>query len=295
MPALAGLYRSREMEVSVIKLSRSRGAADLHAEFTGEGLYNKLVALVSARLQYGQAMKFKGVIGDWAKTKEQLKKDSHDKCAYCECSTATVSYGDVEHFRPKSVYWWLALCVDNYVYSCQLCNQQYKKAVFGIAGASLPPPRLPATLPTDRQALKRLISRISPDPATVNESQLRRKWLAEDADLPHPYLEDPEPLFDWAEVHTNQEVLLVANSQASLRAQRAVNASINHLGLNRETLARRRYIFYQELNTFIAIWSSPIPPDLKSLVLKQIKNSCHDQHEFAGMCRYYARKANVPV
>lgn len=295
MPALAGLYRFREMEGSVIKLSRSRGAADLHADFTGEGLYKKLRALVSARLQYGQAMEFKGVIGDWAKTKDQLKKDSHDKCAYCECSTATVSYGDVEHFRPKSVYWWLALCLDNYVYSCQLCNQQYKKAVFGIAGTLLTSPRLPAALPTDEQALRRLISRISPDPATVTESQLRNKWLAEDADLPHPYLEDPEPLFDWAEVHTNEEVLLVANPQASLRAQRAVNASINHLGLNRETLARRRFIFYQQLTAFITIWSASISPDLKDLALQQIKNICHDQHEFAGMCRYYARKANVPV
>ena len=48
-----------------------------------------------------------------------------------------VAYGDVEHFRPKSKYWWLAYCYENYLYSCQMCNQRYKKAEFPIFGPEL--------------------------------------------------------------------------------------------------------------------------------------------------------------
>ena len=59
----------------------------------------------------------------WKAAKPQLKIESGGKCAYCESPTDTVAHGDVEHFRPKSVYWWLAYCYDNYVYACQICNQ----------------------------------------------------------------------------------------------------------------------------------------------------------------------------
>ena len=77
--------------------------------------------------------------GVWRRAKAHLKAETHGKCAYCESSTSTVAYGDVEHFRPKSVYWWLAYCYDNFSYSCQLCNQLYKKATFrvGQRGPSL--------------------------------------------------------------------------------------------------------------------------------------------------------------
>src|ERR1035441_7770925 len=40
----------------------------------------------------------------WKAGKATLIADSHGKCAYCEAPTTVVAHGDVEHFRPKSVY-----------------------------------------------------------------------------------------------------------------------------------------------------------------------------------------------
>jgi hypothetical protein len=274
----------------VIKLRRARDASSLHASFTGEGLFTKLVALAQARLDAPDKIEWEGMLGDWKKTKPALKRDSFDKCAYCESSTAGVAHGDVEHFRPKSVYWWLALCVDNYVFSCQLCNQTYKGDNFPIGGVALQAPKLPAALPKTKAALKKLIARLSPDPATVDEAKLLADWLAEDPDLPHPYLEDPEPLFAWAVIETNQEVLLVPPDNASPRAARAVQASLDYLGLNRETLARSRYFFYTAIKSHVRHWKNG---DAESL--KDIRFMCQSKHPFAGMCRYFAHRAGAPV
>jgi uncharacterized protein (TIGR02646 family) len=61
---------------------------------------------------------------------------SHGRvCAYCQCDIRHAP-SDVEHFRPKSVYWWLAYELDNYLLSCIPCNRSYKKERFPLpAGA----------------------------------------------------------------------------------------------------------------------------------------------------------------
>lgn len=43
----------------------------------------------------------------------------------------------------------------------------------------------------------KMLALISPDPCLVDESVLTRQWDREAPFLPHPYLEDPEPLFAW--------------------------------------------------------------------------------------------------
>ena len=56
-----------------------------------------------------------------------------------------IGYGDVEHFRPKGGYkqrrrgparrpgyYWLAYDWDNLFYSCQLCNQRFKRNLFPL-------------------------------------------------------------------------------------------------------------------------------------------------------------------
>lgn len=70
--------------------------------------------------------------------KDQLKKDQHQKCAYCECRL-NGDYGDVEHFRPKKAYsihldntlitpgyYWLAYEWRNLLLSCTTCNRKFK-------------------------------------------------------------------------------------------------------------------------------------------------------------------------
>lgn len=98
--------------------------------------------------------------------KAVLATHHHRKCAYCE--RLVTDYGDVEHFRPKgaiyalktagsereglnnvrgrtfhkppregtwtSGYWWLAYDWSNYLLSCGRCNQQWKNALFPVAG-----------------------------------------------------------------------------------------------------------------------------------------------------------------
>jgi uncharacterized protein (TIGR02646 family) len=56
-------------------------------------------------------------------------------CAYCDRELPGTDRGDVEHFRPKNVYWWLAYHFENYLLSCSACNSAYKINKFPI----LPP------------------------------------------------------------------------------------------------------------------------------------------------------------
>lgn len=275
----------------MIKLTRIRDR--IHADFTGAKLFTKLVGLVEARIRDGQEMDFTGMIGDWKKTKDVLKEESYGKCAYCESDTEKVAHGDVEHFRPKSIYWWLALCVDNYNFSCQLCNQTYKSDEFPVTGAVLKGPRLPAALPAD-EALKRLIARICPDPVTTTDDDLLKKWFKEDSNLPNPYLEDAEKLFGWAVSEVNEEVHLVAPAGAKARAKRAVDAAVQYLGLNRETLTRSRYVVYDELQFKLYVWQNGKAVAKKKAGI-QIVKMCSDDRQYAGMSRFFARAAGFSV
>lgn len=61
--------------------------------------------------------------------KQALKQHYHSKCAYCE---QYVERWDVEHYRPKKVYYWLAYSWDNLLLACPTCNQDYKKDQFEV-------------------------------------------------------------------------------------------------------------------------------------------------------------------
>lgn len=77
--------------------------------------------------------------------KQVLVQAQHGKCAFCESSFAHVSYGDVEHFRPKGGlrqrrrgalrrpgYYWLAYVWENLLVSCELCNRRFKRNWFPL-------------------------------------------------------------------------------------------------------------------------------------------------------------------
>jgi uncharacterized protein (TIGR02646 family) len=83
--------------------------------------------------------------------RRSLVASHRGRCAYCETLIDQASYGDVEHFRPKAAYttrWaptmfrpaYHALAYDpqNLYYSCQLCNQAYKKNDFEVIGQRYP-------------------------------------------------------------------------------------------------------------------------------------------------------------
>ncbi len=79
----------------------------------------------------------------WSDLKEHLIVLFHGKCGYCEAQFISVSFGDVEHFRPKGRvdedknhkgYYWLAYEPTNYLPACQICNEAIKRDHFPIEG-----------------------------------------------------------------------------------------------------------------------------------------------------------------
>ncbi len=56
-----------------------------------------------------------------------LRKMFSEKCAYCESDTTHVSYGEIEHFKPKSKYPELCFEWKNMNFSCEICNGKSHK------------------------------------------------------------------------------------------------------------------------------------------------------------------------
>lgn len=69
--------------------------------------------------------------------KDKLENLYHHKCAYCEDHDVQLQ---VEHYRPKSIYYWLAYSWDNLLYSCSKCNG-YKGTHFEIVGKRVTCPK----------------------------------------------------------------------------------------------------------------------------------------------------------
>jgi hypothetical protein len=104
----------------MIPLTRVRTVKVINAKYRGADKREKDKELIVAKRNSlnhpNPAIKFNSVF--WKLAKKQLKKESNGKCAYCEANLQVVAFGDVEHYRPKSIYWWLAYTYDNYVYAC---------------------------------------------------------------------------------------------------------------------------------------------------------------------------------
>lgn len=88
---------------------------------------------------------FNNAIYGHTNIKTQLRNCQFGKCAFCEQNVTSVSHGDIEHFRPKkgfqqnlkdshhyAGYYWLAYEWDNFLFTCEICNQRYKKNLFPL-------------------------------------------------------------------------------------------------------------------------------------------------------------------
>lgn len=77
--------------------------------------------------------------------KDALLKLQANTCCYCESKFRDNSFGDIEHYRPKSeykqsgddnvhkpAYFWLAYDWNNLLVSCEVCNRVYKKTYFPL-------------------------------------------------------------------------------------------------------------------------------------------------------------------
>ena len=227
----------------------------------------------------------------WKPAKSALKKESGGKCAYCEAPTHTVAHGDVEHFRPKSRYWWLAFCFDNYLYSCQICNQSYKGNKFPVAGPAIAGPPMPPAKP-DGVALNNLAAALVLDATLLKDHHVAALWAPEAADLVNPYVEDPAPLLAYEVDDANEEIWL--RSSGSPRADRAVDAAQICLGINREELRRERYANYLTLAAFKEILEQTTDPRVQAIARKEVIRMQGVKEPFAGMRRYFAAVWGLP-
>ena len=276
----------------MIRLTRRRTGSAVPQSFRANGLMaksQKLVDIYYAALSSGQERQFSSA--EWKPAKIALKTDTAGKCAYCEAPTNTVAHGDVEHFRPKSVYWWLAFCFDNYLFSCQICNQSHKGDKFPVSGQQLGSIPMPPNRPQGA-ALNQLVASLTLDASAINDAHITNLWGGENADLVHPYFEDPAPLFTYEPDVANEEMWV--RSAGGARADRAMAASNSCLGINRPELRSARYTHYLMMVVLKTVLDQPQPAAVKDIATAQVKRLQESRSPFAGMQRWFALQWNLP-
>lgn len=71
--------------------------------------------------------------------KAALELMFNDKCAYCESEISSVTYGHIEHFRPKSKYPSRTFTWKNLLLACARCNDaEHKGQLFPLAAQGGP-------------------------------------------------------------------------------------------------------------------------------------------------------------
>jgi hypothetical protein len=280
------------------RIERLRTAAAIPSIFRGTGRVAKSLELIQGRA--AGTLEFNANV--WKLAKPQLKRETGGKCAYCESPTDTVAHGDVEHYRPKSKYWWLAYCYDNYLYACQICNQVHKGDEFPVhastgmwTGPALPVPPTPA-------GFAALADILIPDPLDLSAGHALADFLVaaekEKAGLVNPYVTDPDPLFKWVadDVLKVVKVAAASNHVASKRAFEGAEASY---GLNREELKRNRWKTYAEFvvmkDALKAFEAAGLEAALQQRIRDQIRSMTKIDAPYAGMVRYFAKEFQMTV
>jgi hypothetical protein len=268
----------------VIALQRHRTTAAIPSRFRGQARIDGELDLV--RRQRANQGPDGGV---WKAAKVQLGRESHGKCAFCESPAATVAYCDVEHFRPKDHYWWLAYCWDNYSFSCQLCNQKFKRASFPCAAAQWLGPTIGPDDPPE--AWEALAGSLAPDPLEPDAVAAYRARIASElALLPDPYdpQADPEGFFAWSADDYLKEVEIRPRSASEHHV--AVHGSVvTHLGLNRQELKMRRWSLWSQVERVVTGYELSTDEEVRTTLAGFLVAAMEPNAEWAGMVRYQVR------
>lgn len=275
----------------MISLNRKRTAAAIKAIYRGAEKRERDKELMFAQRAFlkdpTKKVQFKSTF--WKNAKVQLKKESNGKCAYCEANTEVVAHGDVEHYRPKSIYWWLAYTYDNYLYACQICNQIFKSDNFPIGGTLFPSPNITAT--TGDSAIEALAGSISPDPIDVSLNYTLQMYLdahiSEQAFLLNPYFDDPAQVIAYEADDVKEEVTIIPVNAA---AKPYIKAMEDFYGINRIELKNFRYFIFTKFRAFKKAHAALTDVETKKEVKKQIDDMKSDRYLFAGMNRYFDTK-----
>jgi hypothetical protein len=275
----------------MIALKRIRTEQAIDAKYRGADKREKDKELLLAQRDFlndnDKPVEFKSIF--WKKAKTQLKKESKGKCAYCEANTEVVAHGDVEHYRPKSIYWWLAYTYDNYLFACQICNQSYKSNNFPIDANLYPEPNIVST--TTNRKIEQLVGNISPDPIDITQKYTLEKYLeihkAEVALLLNPYFDDPETYFAYEPDDMTEEVKIVPTKP---KYSKYIKAAEDFYGINRIELKNVRYSVFTKFRAFKMAYGELTDGAVKIEVKKQIQDMLSNKYLFAGMNRYFDSK-----
>jgi len=272
----------------MIALERIRTEKAIKSKYRGEEKREKDKELMFAQriflIDPTKKIEFKSSF--WKTAKSQLKKESNGKCAYCESNTEVVAHGDVEHYRPKSTYWWLAYTYDNYLYACQICNQTYKSDNFPIEGTLLKEPNILSN--TTDNTIELLAGNISPDPIDTKKFYTLRSYInkhkKEKALLLNPYFDNPSEYFSYEADDTTEEVKIIAAKPEFIAH---VKAAEDFYGLNRIELKNIRYSIFTKFRAFKLAYKAINDVNIKKEIKKQIEDMISNKYLFAGMNRYF--------
>lgn len=275
----------------MIQLQRDRNTAAINRNYTGDGKRRLELELLKderriLRREISRKNRFKKKSNRWKAAKEQLVRESKGKCAYCEAPTAANQYGDVEHYRPKSVYWWLAYSYENFLVCCQLCNEKYKRAKFPVINEHLQCPQV--NKESTDQDLDALAGALCPDPLDTDAIEaFAQRHTNERPLILNPYYDIPEEYFGWMADEFTEEVKLVSNP-ANPDAPAYVEVAEKELGLNRPGLSSDRYITYSLFMSFKRIMRKPSADrSIRTEVEQAIMDMKANKSPYAGMIRYF--------
>lgn len=274
----------------MISLTRTRTPTAVNKKYLGQDKKAQDLILMNDQksLLGGMIEKHDFKSAYWKTSKNQLKKEAANKCAYCEANTSVVAHGDVEHFRPKSEYWWLAYTYDNYLFACQICNQTHKSNNFPVAGIKFPQPAVKKT--TTATKINSLAGNISPDPIDVTVGYTLTKYIREHKKekslLLNPYFDDPILHFAWEFDENKKEVKLVPVNNTDF-TKKIVEACIEFYGLNRQELLDLRYNEVKKFRVFKKSLAENISAALKTETQKVINDMLDIKSSFAGMINYF--------
>jgi hypothetical protein len=272
----------------VIRLTRERSPEAIHRNFQAARRRELELELLrrqrDIRRKIETEHKWRSDI--WRVAKDQLLFETGGKCAYCEAPTSHVAYGDVEHYRPKSIYWWLAYCYDNYLASCTLCNQKYKSAGFPIKNGMLDAPKI--RLNTTDAYIETRADTIAPDPLDAcGFERFLELHRQERPLLLNPYYDDPELYFAWRADNVLAEVELVPvpdDPDAALFCA----AAVKYYGLNRKELLSLRWGVYSTYWLFRAfVEDGTLSDELLARTRSMIETMKDGHSAYAGMIRYF--------
>lgn len=199
--------------------------------------------------------------------KNVLRDAQHDKCCFCESKIGHISFGDVEHYRPKSGwiqdketinrpgYYWLSYDWENLLLSCQICNQRHKKNHFPL-----------------RNGANRALSHM-------------HDIAVEEPLFTHPTIDNPE---DFITFHDEMSVPINGSDRGTM--------TIDRLGLNREDLSyyrRKSLTAIRQLYDLVKgepDTNARIRQRAMEYLIQCYEESLRDDTEYAAMKRAFFRQ-----